>query len=142
MKHRPPPPSAVLESALYAENLEETARFYEAVLGLERFAERDGRHVFFRCGAAVFLLFHPAATDDPSSELPRHGARGAGHLAFAIREDEVGSWRARLQASGVEIEREVNWPGGGESLYFRDPAGNSVELATPALWSIDETTIF
>ncbi len=29
---------------------------------------------------------------------------------------------------------EVNWDQGGTSLYFRDPAGNSIELAPPTLW--------
>ena len=35
---------------------------------------------------------------------------------------------------GVAIEAEVEWPSGGRSLYFRDPAGNVVELAPPTLW--------
>ncbi|MDQ3546548.1 MAG: glyoxalase/bleomycin resistance/extradiol dioxygenase family protein, partial [Verrucomicrobiota bacterium] len=43
-------------------------------------------------------------------------------------------WRERLQEAGVAIESEVEWPEGGRSLYFRDPAGNSVELAPPTLW--------
>jgi catechol 2,3-dioxygenase-like lactoylglutathione lyase family enzyme len=28
----------------------------------------------------------------------------------------------------------VRWPRGGESIYFRDPDGHLVELATPGLW--------
>jgi catechol 2,3-dioxygenase-like lactoylglutathione lyase family enzyme len=28
----------------------------------------------------------------------------------------------------------VGWPRGGRSVYFRDPDGHSVELATPGLW--------
>ena len=27
-----------------------------------------------------------------------------------------------------------DWPNGARSLYFRDPAGNSVEIAEPRLW--------
>jgi catechol 2,3-dioxygenase-like lactoylglutathione lyase family enzyme len=30
----------------------------------------------------------------------------------------------------------MEWPRGGTSLYFRDPDGHLVELATPGLWSI------
>ncbi len=37
---------------------------------------------------------------------------------------------------GVEIEKEVEWPKGGTSLYFRDPAGSSVELVTRGLWGL------
>jgi catechol 2,3-dioxygenase-like lactoylglutathione lyase family enzyme len=36
----------------------------------------------------------------------------------------------------VSIEGEMKWPRGGTSLYFRDPDGHLVELATPGLWSI------
>ena len=39
-----------------------------------------------------------------------------------------------LAASGVAVEQEVVWPRGGRSLYFRDPAGNAVELVTPGVW--------
>jgi catechol 2,3-dioxygenase-like lactoylglutathione lyase family enzyme len=41
-----------------------------------------------------------------------------------------------LVESGVEIEAEVEWPPGGKSIYFRDPAGNSVELVTPGVWQL------
>ncbi len=36
---RPEGRMRILETALYAENLDETADFYQHVLGLERFAE-------------------------------------------------------------------------------------------------------
>ena len=55
----------VLETALYAENLEETAAFYADVLGLEEIVRVKGRHVFFRAGDGVFLLFRPSATAEP-----------------------------------------------------------------------------
>jgi catechol 2,3-dioxygenase-like lactoylglutathione lyase family enzyme len=38
------------------------------------------------------------------------------------------------EAYGIEIEADFRWPNGARSLYFRDPAGNSVELADPAIW--------
>ncbi len=60
--------------------------------------------------------------------------RATGHIAFVIDESEIEPWRKRLQEAGVAIESEVDWPEGGRSLYFRDPAGNSVELAPPTLW--------
>jgi len=33
------------------------------------------------------------------------------------------------------VEKEINWEDGGTSIYFRDPAGNSVELAPATLWN-------
>ena len=132
----------VLETCLYASDLDAAERFYTDVLGLAPFARVAGRHVFFRCGAGVFLVFDPDATSRPpaagTTAVPTHGARGPGHVAFAIAEDTLDDWRARLVALGVAIEAEVAWPRGGRSLYVRDPAGNSVELATPSIWGLTE----
>jgi catechol 2,3-dioxygenase-like lactoylglutathione lyase family enzyme len=132
----------VLESCLYASNLEECAGFYERVLGLEAIARVPDRHVFFRAGTGVFLLFHPTATSRPGGEVPAHGATGPGHLAFAVPATEIVAWRARLAQLEVEIETEIDWPSGGASIYLRDPAGNSVELASPGIWSIPEALVF
>ena len=131
--------SHVLESCLYATDLDAAERFYVDVLGLERYSAAAGRHVFFRVGDGMFLLFNPARTSGEPSRVngaivPAHGATGPGHVAFAIPDAEIPTWRAKLEAAGVEIESEVTWPRGGRSLYVRDPAGNCVELASPKLW--------
>lgn len=130
----------ILETALYAENLDETATFYEQVLGLERFAEVEGRHVFFRLEGSVLLLFRPSATAEPPREgalpVPPHGAEGPGHACFAAPADEIDRWRERLEAQGVAIESAFEWPQGGRSIYFRDPAGNSIEFAEPRIWGL------
>jgi hypothetical protein len=55
-------------------------------------------------------------------------------MAFVVPPAELDDWRRHLASCGVPIETEVNWPEGGCSLYFRDPAGNSIELAPPTLW--------
>ena len=132
-------PLRVLESCLYATNLDAIERFYTEVIGLEKHTREDGRHVFFRCGEGMVLVFNPeqtssVATTIGGASVPLHGTRGAGHLAFAIREADISGWRSHLERKGVEIESEVHWPQGGTSLYLRDPAGNSVELATPIIW--------
>jgi catechol 2,3-dioxygenase-like lactoylglutathione lyase family enzyme len=126
----------VLETCLYATDLDAAERFYSDVLGLDAFSRVPGRHVFFRCGDAVFLVFNPdrTAAPDPSGGVPPHGARGPGHVAFSVTEADLAPWRERLAAHGVEIEAEVTWPSGGRSLYVRDPAGNSVELAPASIW--------
>jgi catechol 2,3-dioxygenase-like lactoylglutathione lyase family enzyme len=128
----------ILEACLYAEDLGRAAAFYADVLGLEVFARSENRHVFFRTGNGVFLLFNPAVTSEPGGQVPPHGARGPGHVAFAIRQADLDHWRARLADLGATTEAEVEWPGGGCSLYLRDPAGNSVELATPSIWGLPE----
>ena len=128
----------VLETCLYADDLSAGEQFYNKVLGLEIYSRVEGRHVFFRCGDAMFLLFNSAATERVTGPVPPHGAHGQGHVAFATRQSEMPIWREHLERSGIVIESEVVWPSGGQSLYIRDPAGNSVELASPSIWKLAE----
>jgi catechol 2,3-dioxygenase-like lactoylglutathione lyase family enzyme len=128
-------PHAILETCLYVDDLQAAERFYHRVLGLPCVGRQDGRHVFFRCGDHMLLIFNPIETSNQESEVPPHGATGVGHVAFAVHAPEMDRWRIRLEEQGVEIEQVVHWPQGGTSLYFRDPAGNSVELATPSIWN-------
>ena len=131
-------PSLILETAIYVDDLGAAAAFYEGVLGLQRIGRVEGRHLFYRVGAGVLLVFDPTATAqvDPTSPLPvpPHGARGPGHLCFAAEPLGLDAWRERLLAAGVAIEAEVAWPGGGRSVYVRDPAGNSLEVAEARIW--------
>jgi catechol 2,3-dioxygenase-like lactoylglutathione lyase family enzyme len=126
----------VLETCLYVDDLEAGGAFYRDVLGLDLYSRQPGRHVFFRCGRQMVLLFNASETEKPNQELPAHGARGPGHAAFAASAEEMDAWRAHLVRHNVKIEAEIDWPGGGRSLYFRDPAGNSLEIGTPAIWKL------
>lgn len=139
---RPRQVDHILEASLYVSDLQAAEVFYTEVLGLTFHSKLEGRHVFFRCGAQMVLLFNPEATADPELTprgLGLHGARGPGHLAFGVTEDEIDVWRAHLERHGVEIEQEIDWGGRrGRSIYFRDPDGNSLEFATAALWGLSE----
>jgi catechol 2,3-dioxygenase-like lactoylglutathione lyase family enzyme len=130
----------VLETALYADDLEGTARFYAEVLGLRRLFV-DGRLQAFAVGEqSVLLLFRRGASlttvSLPGGTIPPHDGQGPLHVAFAIAAEELPSWEARLQAREIAIEGRTHWPRGGHSVYFRDPEGHLVELATPGLWEI------
>ena len=133
-------PAAILESALYVDDLDAAEAFYADTLGLERIAKVEGRHVFFRCGDGVLLLFVAEATVKPASNpampVPPHGAKGPGHLCFRASEDEIETWRSTLEDAGIAVEADFRWPNGARSIYFRDPAGNSLEFADPAIWGI------
>jgi len=134
-------PSAILESALYVTDLDAAAEFYAQVMGLERIASAEGRHVFFRCGQGVLLLFNAQATRVPAAPgarlpVPPHGAVGEGHLCFAATGVEIERWKARLDGLGIVIEADFEWPNGGRSIYFRDPSGNSIEFAEPRIWGL------
>ena len=126
---------AIVETAIYVGDLDAAEVFYRDVLGLEVIGREAGRHVFFRVGDGVLLAFVPDATLK-GDMLPPHRATGPGHFALGVRAEDLDDWRHGLEGHGVIIEQEVTWPRGGRSLYFRDPAGNSVELVTPGLWGL------
>jgi XTP/dITP diphosphohydrolase len=133
-------PQAVLETVLYADDLAAARSFYEGVLGLECFAQSEDRHVFFRCGGQVLLLFNPSRTEVAVEVKPgvppAHGARGPGHVCFSASDAEITRWRRHLEARGIAIEADFEWPRGGRSIYFRDPAGNCLEFGEPAIWGL------
>lgn len=135
-------PTGILETALYAADLDAAERFYGGILGLSRIRREGARHVFYQCGRGVLLIFNPDETEKPPAPgappVPPHGARGAGHACFAAEGATLDAWRERLEAAGVAVESVVNWPQGGRSIYFRDPAGNSLEFAQPRIWGLPE----
>jgi catechol 2,3-dioxygenase-like lactoylglutathione lyase family enzyme len=134
-------PSAILESALYVTDLDAAEKFYTDVLGLDLLGKVDGRHLFFRCGDGVLLIFNAEATRVPPApdarlKVPPHGTVGDGHLCFAASADEIVRWKAHLEQKKIAIESEFDWPQGGRSIYIRDPSGNSIEFAEPRIWGI------
>ena len=134
-------PSGILETVLYAADLDATERFYADALGLVPFSKLAGRQLFYRCGEQVLLIFNPKATAQPlpsaALPVPPHGATGPGHVCFKASAREINSWRERLEARGVAIEADFIWPAsGGRSIYFRDPAGNCLEFAEPKIWDL------
>lgn len=131
--------AGVLETSLYVEDLARAAAFWEGPMGLMRLVPADGRFLAYDAGRnSVLLLFRRGATLEtvrlPGGEIPPHDGAGRLHLAFAVAADELPAWEKRLAAAGVAIEGRTNWPRGGRSVYFRDPDGHLVELATPGLW--------
>ena len=126
-------PTRIFERVLYAEDLAAAERFYRDAVGLEVIGGGE-LAVVFRCGGSVLLIFDPRKSGASGRDVPSHGTCGAGHIAFAVKPEEIDAWRKQLRNAGVSIEQEVDWDEGGRSLYFRDPAGNIVELAPPTIW--------
>ena len=129
----------ILESVLYADNLDAAQQFYKNVIGLQPVGGVSPLMRTFRVALnQVLLVFDPAQSEPPGREVPSHGARGPGHVALLIHERDLPAWRDRLAAHHVPIEREVVWPqhdARHRSIYVRDPAGNSVELITGDIWA-------
>ena len=130
-------PVRILESALYVEDLDRAVTFFQQALGLTPMVRVPERLVAMDAGGStVLLLFRRGATTlglkSPSGWIPPHDGSGPVHMAFAI--EDAPAWEAHLVAHGVVIESRVSWDRGGMSLYFRDPDGHSIELATRGTW--------
>jgi catechol 2,3-dioxygenase-like lactoylglutathione lyase family enzyme len=132
---RPPPIGGVLETVLYyPPGMQDAmAAFYEGILGLRSIGRSPERFLFYRTGASVFLLFDFEAAGQQDSPPP-HGASGPGHACFVVPRETYGEWKRYLAERGVDVEEELEWPRGGRSFYFRDPAGNALEIADRDVW--------
>jgi catechol 2,3-dioxygenase-like lactoylglutathione lyase family enzyme len=128
----------VLETALYVDDLDRAAGFYEDVLGLKPI-NKDQRFAGYDAGPrSVLLLFKRGSTLEtvhmPGGTIPPHDGQGPLHIAFAIEADALPAWEQHLAAHDIAIEGRTDWPRGGKSIYFRDPDNHLLELATPGLW--------
>ena len=127
----------LLETAIYARDLDAAEAFYRDVFGLDLVSKVPGRLVFFRCGQQMLLLFNPDKSREvnPNIPIPRHGTEGEGHFCFRARDGaEIDAWCAHFARLGVAVEHLHVWPNGARSVYVRDPAGNSVEVGEAAMW--------
>ena len=128
----------ILETSLYVADLARSAAFYRDILGLTPFFESH-RLIALDAGKQGVLLLFPAGVEigdltDAGGTVPGHGGSGRLHLAFAISAQALPKWRETLAAHDIAITAEHRWRRGGVSLYFDDPDGHVLELATPGLW--------
>jgi catechol 2,3-dioxygenase-like lactoylglutathione lyase family enzyme len=130
----------VLETALYVDDLDRAAHFYEDVLGLPVLTADSRFRAYDVGGRSVLLVFQRGATLEtvhmPGGTIPPHDGHGPLHIALAISADALAAWEQRLAAHGIAVEGRTDWRRGGHSIYFRDPDGHLLELATPGLWAI------
>jgi catechol 2,3-dioxygenase-like lactoylglutathione lyase family enzyme len=134
----PPRVTGLLETSLYVSDLDRATAFYQRIFGFECFVRDERMCALGVPGQSVLLLFRrggcvqPAPT--PGGTIPPHDGEGRLHLCFAIPWGELGAWQQHLEQQHLAVESRITWPRGGVSLYFRDPDGNSIEVAIPGLW--------
>jgi catechol 2,3-dioxygenase-like lactoylglutathione lyase family enzyme len=127
----PPRLSRVLETVLYYESAQEQTmeEFYGGLLGLPRV----GKGLHFRIGDSLLLLF-AAEESSRQASPPPHGAQGAIHTCFVAPEPDYETWKTYLAGRGLALLDEIAWENGVRSFYFRDPAGNVLEIADGDMW--------
>lgn len=130
--------NAILETALYVDDLSRARAFYQDDLGLRPLFSNQRMCAFDVGGKNVLLLFLRGGSNEPmptpGRTIPPHDGEGPLHIGFAVSASELAEWEGWLQERGIPIESRTTWSRGGTSLYFRDPDGHLLELATPGLW--------
>lgn len=137
---KPALPSAILETALSVTDLARSRQFYSDLFGYTVMRSDDRLCAFSVADRQVLLLFRRGSDPDGTTLafgfIPAHGSSGASHIGFSIPEDSLPAWKSRLAERDIIIESTFTWPGGGVSIYFRDPDGHLLELLTPGVWPI------
>jgi catechol 2,3-dioxygenase-like lactoylglutathione lyase family enzyme len=112
--------------AITVSDLERSIAFYSEVLGLERKYEEWNVPMFMLAGSSGLALFpaesHPGEGGDGKAEIRIM------HIAFRVDRPEFDRARAELPSAGVEPRFEDH--GSVHSIYFQDPDGHELELAT------------
>jgi catechol 2,3-dioxygenase-like lactoylglutathione lyase family enzyme len=130
--------AGLLETALYVADMARARAFFADVLRLQPMLTGERLTAFDAGRQGVLLLFTQGGSvadmPGPRGVVPGHDGQGPVHMAFAIEASDYEPWRQRLAEYGVALRGEMAWPQGGHSLYFDDPDGHLIELATPGLW--------
>jgi lactoylglutathione lyase len=118
-----------------ARDLEESARFYEEVFGLERLPTPtfSVEVVWFKLGDGQLHLFEQG--ENEPTRFHHFGVEVDDFEAFYMRLGELGM-RDRAWVSSI-----YELPSGEVQLYLRDPAGNLVEIDWPDSATLDQSVV-
>jgi catechol 2,3-dioxygenase-like lactoylglutathione lyase family enzyme len=117
--------------SIAARDLEESTRFYETVFGMERIATPmfETPVQWLRVGDLQLHLF-----------LEENGTAPARHHIGLTIDDFAAAYDAIAASRSAEWGAElVELPSGQVQLYFRDPAGNLIELNWPDAETLDRS---
>jgi catechol 2,3-dioxygenase-like lactoylglutathione lyase family enzyme len=117
--------------SIAARDLQESTRFYETVFGMERIATPvfETPVQWLRVGDLQLHLF-----------LEKNGTAPVRHHLGLTVDDFAAAYDAISSSTSAEWGAElVELPSGQVQLYFRDPAGNLIELNWPDVETLDRS---
>lgn len=112
--------SGINHITLTVRNLEEAFIFYRDVLSLRPLAKRKDKSAYFLAGGDWIALVENKNLDSNSESYA--------HLALIVTAKDFDFMCEKIKCSGSEIWQDNTSP--GESLYFKDPSGNKLEIHT------------
>ena len=119
--------------ALYADDIEATARFYEEAFGLSRVLQRE--HVITLSDGVVSLAI-------ADMRVSRTGKRGLDHIGFLV--DDMDAAAATLENLGSEHCGQISRTRAVPSIErkYNDPNGLVFDIVTPGhagpVWGIPQ----
>jgi catechol 2,3-dioxygenase-like lactoylglutathione lyase family enzyme len=118
--------------SIAAIDLEESTRFYEEVFGMERIPTPTFEHPvrWLRVGDLQLHLFLQQGSEPAPT---RH------HLGLTVDDFDAAYDAVKSRTSEMWSLGLVELPSGQVQLYFRDPAGNLIELNWPDVTTLDRS---
>ena len=114
------------------QNLERSEKFYIEILGfqvIERYAEKFQHLILDTGGAKLHLFENPAL--EMHEALARPSEQGYAHVAFGTCRKDFPIIIEELKINNIEFRGPLLL-GKGESIHFKDPDGNNLEIRCPA----------
>jgi catechol 2,3-dioxygenase-like lactoylglutathione lyase family enzyme len=99
--------NAILETALYVDDLSRARAFYQDDLGLRPLFSNQRMCAFDVGGKNVLLLFLRGGSNEPmptpGGTIPPHDGEGPLHIGFAVSASELAEWEGWLQERVIPI---------------------------------------
>lgn len=112
--------------SIHVADLEEGLEFYHALFGFEVLQRsEEQRQAFVGRGEVVLSL-----VENKRFDYSRHTV---GHIAFPCSQFDFPGIVERIQLAGAPIVRGPEPQREGETIWFRDPSGNIIEVCYPSI---------
>ena len=121
--------------SVHAHDLEESARFYKELFGMEEIPAPDFPFPvrWLRVGDLQLHLF---LSEDPAPKTHHFGIDVDDFEAAYRKAEQLG-----VRENGTYFSNVYELPDGAVQLYVRDPAGNLVEINWPDVTTLDRSVV-